>query len=325
MTRRALVIGCGGTIGGAWAVAALAALAEHLDWDPRTADVLQGTSAGAELVTLLAGGYRVGDLVDMHTGAATDPVLRDHIAATPPGVPPVPLPLPLAPTGLLRDGGGHTRLTGIAPRGRGDATWLQHLADSVAGPGGRLPHPGARLVAYDPQRGERVAFGAPGAPRATAGAALRASWAVPGWMPPVRIDGRYFVDGGAASTASVDLIGADEAEEIYVIAPMAAADGVRAPGLGGRAEQWLLRNPMSAVLRREIGAVRASGRTVVAITPGSEDMRGLGWNFMNRRHRRAAFDSARIHAPAAVRRALEAATPAAPHSPGRRREWPEAQ
>jgi hypothetical protein len=82
---------------------------------------------------------------------------------------------------------------------------------------------------------------------------------------------------------------------------------------------------MSAVLRHEIGAVRASGRTVVAITPGSEDMRGLGWNFMNRRHRRAAFDSARIHAPAAVRRALEAATPAAPDSPGRRREWPEAQ
>jgi NTE family protein len=49
-------------------------------------------------------------------------------------------------------------------------------------------------------------------------------------MPPVRIDGRYFVDGGAVSTASVDLIRADEAEEIYVIAPMASADGVRAPG-----------------------------------------------------------------------------------------------
>jgi hypothetical protein len=104
----------------------------------------------------------------------------------------------------------------------------------------------------------------------------------------------------------------------------AAADGVRAAGLGGRAEQWLLRNPMSAVLRHEIGAVRASGRTVVAITPGSEDMRGLGWNFMNRRPRRAAFDSARRHEPAAVRRALEPAT-AAPDSPGRCRERPEAQ
>ncbi|MEU1981065.1 patatin-like phospholipase family protein [Nocardia sp. NPDC019395] len=307
MTRRALVIGCGGTIGGAWSVAALAALADHLDWDPRDAEILQGTSAGAELVTLLAGGYSADDLVDMHTGRATDPVLRHHIAAAPRSIPPIPLPVPLAPAGFLRHRGGHTRAAGIFPRGRGDTAWLQRLADSVASPAGPLPHPGARLVAYDPRRGERVAFGAPGAPPATLDEALRASWAVPGWMPPVRIDGRYFVDGGAASTASIDLIGADEADEIYVIASMASFGGARAPGLGGVVEQKLLRNPMSEGLRREIAEVRGSGRTVVPITPGPADMRGLGWNFMNRRHRRAAFDSARALAPEAVRRGLAAA------------------
>ncbi|MGW5382356.1 patatin-like phospholipase family protein [Nocardia sp. NPDC003963] len=308
MTRRALILGCGGTIGGAWSVAALAALAEQLDWDPRDAAVLQGTSAGAELVTLLAGGYSMDDLVDMHTGATTDPILRRHIAATPRGIPPIPRPVPLAPAGLLRHrGGGHRRLTGIAPRGRGDAIWLQQLAESVAGPDGLLPHPGARLVAYEPRRNRRVVFGAPGAPPVPAGTALRASWAIPGWMPPVQVGGRYYVDGGAASTASVDLIGTGEADEIYVIAPMAAATGVRAPGLGGRAEQYLLRNPMSQEFRREIDEVRNRVRTVVAITPGRDDMRGLGWNFMRRDHRRAAFESARVHAPAAVRRALDAA------------------
>ncbi|GGL31764.1 hypothetical protein [Nocardia jinanensis] len=62
---------------------------------------------------------------------------------------------------------------------------------------------------------------------------------------------------------------------------------------------------MSAVLRREIDEVRACGRTVVAITPGRDDMRGLGWNFLSRDHRRAAFESARVHAPEAVRRALD--------------------
>ncbi|MGW0178833.1 patatin-like phospholipase family protein [Nocardia sp. NPDC003345] len=304
MTRRALVIGCGGTIGGAWAVAALAALREQLAWDPREADVLQGTSAGAELVTLLAGGYRVEDLVDMHTGRTEDPLLRRHIAAAPRGIPPVPLPFPLAPAGLFSARGGHARVTAVAPRGRGDARWLQRLADSVAGPDGRLPHPGARLVAYDPRRGERVVFGAPGAPPATAGEALRASWAVPAWMPPVTIGGRVFVDGGAASTASVDLIGPGEADEIYVIAPMASAAGVRAPGPGGLGEQWLLRTPMSAVFRREVERARAGRRTVVAITPGTADMRGLGWNFMKRGHRRAAFDAATAHAPDAVARAL---------------------
>ncbi|GAC57057.1 hypothetical protein GOHSU_16_00140 [Gordonia hirsuta DSM 44140 = NBRC 16056] len=84
MTRVALAIGCGGTIGGAWSVAALHALAEQLDWDPRQAQVLQGTSAGAELVTLLAGGYSTADLVDMQSGRSTDALLAAHLA-TPPG------------------------------------------------------------------------------------------------------------------------------------------------------------------------------------------------------------------------------------------------
>ena len=42
----------GGTIGGAWIVAALHALAEQTGSDPAGADVLQGTSAGAEIVSL---------------------------------------------------------------------------------------------------------------------------------------------------------------------------------------------------------------------------------------------------------------------------------
>lgn len=47
--KRAVAIGCGGTIGGAWAVAALHALQEQTGWAPREAAVLQGTSAGAAL------------------------------------------------------------------------------------------------------------------------------------------------------------------------------------------------------------------------------------------------------------------------------------
>ncbi len=54
---RALVIGCGGTLGFAWAAAVLAEL-ERQGWDPRTADVLIGTSAGAELVAMLGSGIR---------------------------------------------------------------------------------------------------------------------------------------------------------------------------------------------------------------------------------------------------------------------------
>lgn len=299
----ALVIGCGGTIGGAWIMAALHALTEETGWDPRLAAVLQGTSAGAEIVTMLGGGATVDDLIAMQRGTSTDERLRQHVADTPPSVPPIPVPRLLNPR-LLGSQKGLAAATGIAPVGRGNADWLQRLADGFSDGTGWVAHPGIRMVAFDYRRGERVAFGAPGAPEATAGAALRASWAVPGWMPPVTIGGRTFVDGGAASTASVDLIGPEEAETIYVITPMASEPGTRAPGLGGVLEYGLLRRPMSVGLDREVAAVRARGTQVVVIRPGAKDLAGLGSHFMRRGRRQSAFEASMRTAPATVRRAL---------------------
>jgi len=302
LTRRALAIGCGGTIGGAWAIAALCALRHEIGCEPADFEVLQGTSAGAELVTILGGGASLDDLVAMQRGEARDSRLRAHLAATPPNLPPLPAPRLLNPA-LLRSQSGLAALTGIVPTGRADAGWLQRLADGFTD-GTWLRHKGSRMVAFDVDSGERVAFGAPGAPPASVGEALRASWAIPGWMPPVYIGGRRYVDGAARSTASVDLIGADEADVIYVVAPMASAPGERAPGVGGFIEDRLLRQQMSRTLHDEAALVRGRGTTVVAITPDRGDLAGLGWNFMNRRHRRAAFESAMTTAPAAVRRAL---------------------
>lgn len=300
---RALVIGCGGTIGGAWTMAALAALADQLDWDPREAAVLQGTSAGAEIVTMLSGGCSAHDLVAMQEESTDDPVLIRHLAATPAPLPRIPFSLPSQPSTLWSRTGGHAPLTGIAPRGRGDASWLQELADSTLGPSAPVPDR-ARLVAYEPATGERVAFGAPGAPSATTGEALRASWAIPAWMPPVTIGGRTFVDGGAASTASLDLVGPDDADEIYAIVSMASAPGVRGPGLGGLLEQAVLRRPMSTVFWREVAVARARGQRVTVIAPDAADLAGLGANFMARGKRAQAFASAQRTAPEAVRRAL---------------------
>ncbi|WP_264077559.1 patatin-like phospholipase family protein [Mycolicibacterium houstonense] len=299
----ALVIGCGGTIGGAWTVAALHALAEQTGWNPCDAAVLQGTSAGAELVTMLGGGATVTDLVEMQRGTSDDERLRRHIADTPPSLPPIPSPRLLNPR-LLGSQRGLAAATGIAPVGRGNAGWLQRLADGFADPTGWLPHPGVRMVAFDYQRGERVAFGAPDAPTATAGEALRASWAVPGWMPPVAIGDRHFVDGGAASTASVDLIARDEADTVYLITPMASETGTRAPGFGGVLEHRLLRRTMSAGLDREVAAVRARGTQVIVIRPDAADLAGLGAHFMRRGRRREAFEASMRTAPATVRRAL---------------------
>ncbi len=89
MTRRALVIGCGGTIGGAWIIASLSALCDELGLAATDFDILQGTSAGAELVTMLGGGATVAELVEMQRGVADDPRLRAHLAATPASLPPL--------------------------------------------------------------------------------------------------------------------------------------------------------------------------------------------------------------------------------------------
>ncbi|ALG85201.1 patatin-like phospholipase family protein [Gordonia phthalatica] len=305
MSDTALVIGCGGTIGGAWAIAALDELTRQTGWDPADAAVLQGTSAGAEMVTMLGGGFTPSDLVDMQAGRPTSSILERHLADTPPSLPRIPGPQTLTPSSLWTRGGGHAKLVGIAPRGRGDASWLQRLADAVTADGDWVEHPGTRMVACRVDDGERIAFGAPGAPPATAGEALRASWAIPAWMPPVTIDGRTYVDGGAASTASVDLVGPDEADLIYLITPMASAPSVRAPGLGGRLEHAVLRRPMSAVLDAEIETVRRRGTRVVHIAPSRDDMAALGSNFMNRNRREQAFDSARRTVVATVSQALE--------------------
>lgn len=303
MTSRALVIGCGGTIGAAWIVAALDALSTQLGWDPRTADLMQGTSAGAEIVTLLASGVSVAELVGMQQGTAHDRRLRAHHDAAPPPLPPVPFPRPLNP-GLLRSQRGLTALAGIAPIGRGDASWLARLAEAYTGNSPWLDHPAARMVAVDIETGRRVAFGAPDAPAVSPATALQASWAVPGWMPPVTVGGRTYVDGGAASTASLDLLADHGFDEIYLIAPMASPDRARIPGIGGFLEDRCLRRPMTDTLTAEIDTVAARGTRVIAICPRATDLAHLSANFMNRRTRHHAFAAALHTARATVAAAL---------------------
>ncbi|MFT3881774.1 MAG: patatin-like phospholipase family protein [Gemmatales bacterium] len=313
MSRIALAIGCGGTIGGAWSMAALHSLAQELDWDPRDAGIIQGTSAGSEIATMLGAGFSTQDLLDMQLGKPVDPRLAAHLADTPPSLPPIPaLGVPNLRTLTRR--GGHAPLVGIAPKGRGDAGWLDRLATSVADPTTRwVDHRGIRLVAYRPDDHTRIAFTGPGeatdnpslSSAATLSQALRASWGIPGSMPMVSIAGHDYYDGGAASTASVDLIGADEADTIYVIASMAGLDDVRGPGLGGLAESTLLRKPMSAVLRKEVADVRDRGTSVVVISPTADELGALGANFMNKNRRAAAFDSSLQSTRTTVAAALE--------------------
>ncbi|AYF75033.1 patatin [Nocardia yunnanensis] len=306
--RRGLAIGCGGTVGMAWIVAALAAARDVLDWDPRTADVMIGTSAGAEALTMLGSGIGVDELVDMQLGKSTNPILADHLRAEPGRFPPLPRPRLLAPARAAREllgrpGNGHALLTagsGLLPQGSGDPAWLERLAERLNPGRDWVPHPATWLVAMDNATGERVPFGAPSAPDAKLGAALRASWAVPGWFPPVEIAGRRFVDGGAASTASVDLLLPAGLDEVVVLAPMASSGRLPATGAGHFLERQL-RNRMSEKLDAEIALLRANGVKVLRVDATAADLAVMGPNFMDGRRRLATFE----HSLASTRRRIE--------------------
>lgn len=302
--RRGLAIGCGGTLGAAWIVAALAAVRDELAWDPREADIMIGTSAGAELVTMLGSGVSVDELIAMQEGSTEHPVLRAHLRAEPGRFPPLPRPRLGAPALSWRAGASGQRLltagSGLLPVGGGDPSWLSRLAEGLNPGRDWVPHPATWLAAMDYASGERVAFGAPGAPAAPLGAALRASWAIPGWFPPVPIAGGRFVDGGAGSTASVDLLAGHGLDEVVVLTPMASAGRIPATGPGHFLERQL-RNRMSAQLDSELERLRAAGTRVLCLGATAEDLAVMGPNFMDGRRRLDTFR----HSLRSTRRALD--------------------
>jgi len=298
--KRGLVLGCGGTVGGAWQIGALAGVEKVLGWDPRTADVIVGTSAGATAAAMLGAGVGVDEMIAAHRGdEAPRASVRDFCTRPPAARPVLPRGLPSSPPLVragLRSRATLTALAGLAPAGRTNPQFLSALVDDLVPDGTWVPHPAMWIVATDLATGERVAFGAPGRSKPAIGQAVRASWAVPGWYPPVTIEGRSYIDGGAASTASADLVTPLALDEVVVIAPMASGDGARVAGVTGAVEA-LMRRPMSRRLDREIGALRDAGTNVVRVHPGAYELAVMGPNFMNPRRRLPALEVALAQQP----------------------------
>lgn len=309
--RRGLVLGCGGTIGAAWTVGALDAVAATLDWDPRTAEVIVGTSTGAELACLLGAGFGVDELLAAQLGRpAASPWLAEHFATPPRRLPPWPRPRlgspRLARAGLRGEVPLVSGLAGLLPLGAGDPDRLARLAVHCGDGSGWLAHPRTWLVAIDYDRGERIAFGGPGAPDATLQQALLASWGVPGWYPPVTIDGRRYADGGIVSPTSADLVAGLGLDELVVLAPMASVDPGRARGTA-RIER-LLRTQMSRRLTDEVATLEQAGVRVLRIDPGPAELAAAGPNFMDGRRRLRTLESALRNGRQTVRDALAATT-----------------
>lgn len=289
----------------------LAAVEDALGWDARDAEVILGTSGGAELAAALGAGISTQTLIAAMTGSAAPPVLSTHFAHRHRRFPPRPaLALPalgLARAGLARRS-PYPVIAALLPRGRGDASWLYRYGEALADSTGWVSHPQTWLVAADAATGQRAVFGAPGFPTAHLGEALAASWAIPGWFPPVAIGARRYLDGGAVSSVSADLLASIGLDEVIVIAPMTSKGG--APGRGPARAERVLRRQMTRGLNQEIGVLETSGARVVRVEPGREDLAVMGANFMDADRRHAVIRTATRTAAVQVAAALPVVTSA---------------
>lgn len=156
------------------------------------------------------------------------------------------------------------------------------------------PRDGLLISAVDLYTGERVAFGAPDAPHATLPEAVLASVAIPGVFPPVKIGGRSYVDGGAATATSLDLATDAGCDAILCVAPLGwhneGAVGSRDPKV------WLpmlTRTLFARTLRDEVRSARRAGAQVLVVRPSLEELKTLGTDAMRHFDRAAMVEDSR--------------------------------
>lgn len=301
--RRGLVLGGGGILGAAWMVGALKALEEIHGFDPRTADYIVGTSAGSVLTALLGAGVSVDQLVDhQHGNAITEGPLSgyswDYEKATGGNRPVLPRLLGPGSGKLIRRSlSGAARkmpptavLSAFMPAGKGSLDRIGHLVEAFTPYGEWSPHPNAWIVALDYDSGRRVAFGHENSPTVPLSDAVMASCAIPGWFRPVQISGRTYIDGGAWSATSADLLAGLDLDEVYVLAPMLSFSMDQPDTVLGRMERrW--RVQVTKRCLSEVDKVRAEGADVVVLGPGPEDLEAMGANVMDNSRRLGVLDT----------------------------------
>lgn len=278
--RLALALAGGGFLGAAYELGALAALDESIDGLQLSAlDVYVGVSAGAFLAAGLANGLSPHAMVRLFIESEDADIPFDPATLLRPAWSELGERIGQAPVLLaglleesrraLRGGGvGQTAWRMLArtgmmlPSGLVDATPAEvKLAELFSRPGlsNHFNELKAclRIVATDLDRGEAVAFGSAGLADVPISRAVRASSAVPGLFAPVRIQGRWFVDGALNKTLHASIALHEGASLVLCINPLVpyspGPDRLRAP---------IAQRGMGAVLSQSIRTAIRSRMTV---------------------------------------------------------------
>lgn len=285
-------------------IARLRALEQTHGFDTREVELLVGSSAGSVVAAMIACGVSVQELLDHQRGEASplNPLARagfDHDSSVGGSLPERP-PLRLGSARLLAQVARHPvrlgALTAVAaalPPGRGSLDGLR--AAVVEATGGRVgwpEHPQLLVTALDYRTGERVAFGAPGSPRASLVDAVIASCSIPGWFAPTFVDGHPYIDAGFRQATSADLAAGLGLDEVLVLSPLASyAEAPLGDARFARLERrW--RRHLTSVLEREVAPLTAEGIDVTVVTPTAEERAAMGVNLMDHRRRTRVLDIA---------------------------------
>lgn len=309
--KTGLVLGGGGLVGLAYHAGALKAL-DDAGFDIAASDVIVGTSAGAIMGSYLAAGWSPADFYDYAHGRHPRAAARaeDQRRETRN----IFTPLWDSPAQRVARSIGSTFAV-VSARGY----WNRIARERI--PSGRLrrafpaglysttetrlrleedlpqswPRDDLYICGADLYTGRRVAFGHPDAPVAALPDAVLASTAIPGVFPPVRIDGRQYVDGGIVSATSLDLAVEAGCTSIICVAPL----GYRNEGGLAEPRMWLpmaMRSLFARSLRREVNDARSKRIDVLVIRPWVSDLAQLGTNSMRHFDRAAMVEDARVSA-----------------------------
>jgi predicted acylesterase/phospholipase RssA len=263
--RIGLALAGGGFMGAAYELGALAALSESIDGlDLTELDVYVGVSAGGFLAAGLANGLSPHAMVRLFVETEASDTPLDPAALIRPAWAEIGRRIAQAPAfaaevateirrGLIHGGVGTAAwraldlATSLLPAGVIDVAPAEASIARLLSSDGRTDRFDAlptvlRVVATDIDRGDTVAFGAPGWTDVPISRAVVASAAVPGLVPPVPIAGRWFVDGALNKTMHASIALQEGASLVLCLNPLVPY----AAGPHG---------PPAAIARRGLGAV----------------------------------------------------------------------
>ncbi len=297
--RIGLVLGAGGVAGGAFHAGVLAALEEATGWDPRTAAVVVGTSAGSITGATLRAGLPAADLLARATDRPLSlegqrvvqrlgPVLRPpSLQVSRERRPPAELaatlaraarrPLAARPWSLLAS---------LMPDG---SISTDMISDGVAGifPG-TWPTAPLLICAVRQSDGRRIVFGRnghePPLPQAVA-----ASCAIPGFFRPVEVDGVPHIDGGVHSPTNADVLLDETPLDLVIVSSPMSRRGRRLPVAPDQA----MRAWSSTLLDAEARRLRRRGIPLLALQPDDAVLAAMGPNAMDPRRRKATAEQSR--------------------------------